>query len=577
MLDLLRNQLDITQVPFSDRGSRLLVFKEQDQDRLYIKLAERLMGLDSALEAHVHRPPFIQNLGLLGPDGQSLSFSLVTAPDFLVFETEIGTFKLAFQDETALAFGLPAGFTCGIMFTVNSEHYQVADSVGKNVPVRTLTWSTTGEFVKNEITPIAGGETVEVLVRSGEDCSLQIRISDSRSKLDGPVPFSDILVVSRAVWQEWFEKAPPVAEEYRQTYAYAWWVLANNLVNPRGNVKFEAAMPTKAKYIGLWLWDSALHAVALRHIDPQLARDQIRVFLEHQQPDGMLPDVVFDEGVVTEIGHPIKAKVTKPPILAWAALKVHETAPDIDFLIQIYRPLERWNAWWFEQSDEGIDGLAQYNHPYSSGLDDNPLWDEGMPVVSPDLNTYLYHQMQALGRIAGMLGLEAEAARWQERSESLVRLMIERLWDEESGVFRALHRGKPVPVLTPFNLYPLWTGALPLGIGKRLLEHLKSPREFWGKRMLPTVARNDPNYSPETMWRGPVWANINYFFVEALEINGLHDDARTLREATLDLLRQTNGIYEYYNPETGEPPVTAAPMFGWSAAVFIDLAIRRFF
>ena len=33
-------------------------------------------------------------------------------------------------------------------------------------------------------------------------------------------------------------------------------------------------------------------------------------------------------------------------------------------------------------------------------------------------------------------------------------------------------------------------------------------------------------------------------------------------------------IYEYYHPETGEPPPKAAPIFGWSAAVFIDLAIQ---
>ncbi len=35
-----------------------------------------------------------------------------------------------------------------------------------------------------------------------------------------------------------------------------------------------------------------------------------------------------------------------------------------------------------------------------------------------------------------------------------------------------------------------------------------------------------------------------------------------------------NSIYEYYNALTGEPPDTAADIFGWTAAVFIDLAIQ---
>jgi len=291
-------------------------------------------------------------------------------------------------------------------------------------------------------------------------------------------------------------------------------------------------------------------------------------------PDGMLPDVVYDEGVVTEIDHPVHARVTKPPILAWAALKIHETAPDLAFLREIYEPLARWNAWWFDQSEGGNAGLAQYNHPYSSGLDDNPLWDEGMPIVSPDLNTYLCLQMKALGQIAAALGLRTEADQWRERSVALVQRMVANLWDAKAGYFRALRLGSPIQTLTPFNLYPLWTDDLPPEIRDLLVGHLKNREEFWGTIMLPTVARNDPKFSPGIMWRGPVWANINFFFIEALQTTGFHREAEELQAATLEMLMQPGGIYEYYHAETGRPPADAAPMFGWSAAVFIDLAIR---
>lgn len=577
LLELLKDQIDITQVPFSDRGSRLLVFKQKYESRLYVKLAERLMELDPALEAHVHRPPFIRDLSLLGPNGEVLDFQLEPSPAVLGFETGTGRFELAFRDEQTLAFGLPANSICGIRFEVQAEHYQVVDASGEPCPIRIVSYATNGVIIKDQTTPAKEGHIVEIMIQSNEDCTLQLHIS--RDPLAGAEipPFSAIRDAAQSRWQTWFDHVPPVAEQYRRTYAYAWWVLANNLVSPQGKVKYEAAMPTKAKYIGLWLWDSALHAIALRHIDPGLAQDQIRVFLAQQLPDGMLPDVVFDEGVVTEIDHPVHARVTKPPILAWAALKIHQSAPDLDFLREIYNPLARWNAWWFAQSEREANGLAQYNHPYSSGLDDNPLWDEGMPVVSPDLNTYLCIQMKALGQMAAALGLETEAAQWVARSEALVRLIIDKLWDKGTGVFHALHHGNPVPVLTPFNLYPLWTGSLPAPIQDRLLEHLKNPQEFWGKLMLPTVARDDPKYAPGTMWRGPVWLNINYFFIEALTLAGLQDSALELRDVTLNLLMNASGIYEYYHAETGQPPITAAPMFGWSAAVFIDLAIRANF
>jgi hypothetical protein len=42
----------------------------------------------------------------------------------------------------------------------------------------------------------------------------------------------------------------------------------------------------------------------------------------------------------------------------------------------------------------------------------------------------------------------------------------------------------------------------------------------------------------------------------------------------LDLIMGQPGLYEYYNPDTGAPPATAANAFGWTAAVFIDLAVQ---
>jgi glycogen debranching enzyme len=350
--------------------------------------------------------------------------------------------------------------------------------------------------------------------------------------------------------------------------------MANNLIGPQGNVLYEAMTPSKLGYVGLWLWDNAMHSLAYRHVDAELARNQIRTMLAHQLPNGMIPDVVYDEGVVFTIDHPIDGEVTKPPILAWAALKLHEADPDLKFLSEIYVPLVRLNAWWFAMNDDDGDGLAQYNHPYSSGLDDSPLWDEGMPVESPDLNTYLYIQMVSLAKIAELLNINVEAAMWKRRAAALVSQMIKHFWDPEAKLFWVIKDHVPVKVVTPFNLFPLWTGQLPEEIKNQLLEQLTDPEIFWGKYKIPTVARNDPHYDPQTMWRGPVWANINYFFVEALETIGENDLADVLRESTLDMIMAQDSIFEYYDAETGVPPKRAVNIFGWTSAVFIDLAIQ---
>jgi putative isomerase len=574
ILNSLENILDITRVPFSDRGSRLLVFKYADQDRLYIKLAERLTGIQAGLDTYRFRPPYIQDLCFTDREGMPLTYHMTTYPHALFFQTRIGTFVLAFNKGDTLAIGLPEGVPAGIQFRISTQMWQRTESGGTLKAVRNLAYRTNGDVLKNELGMEREAYAIEFIVDGGQDVAIHLNIRNDLELNGEPHSFSQTLSSAEKRWDIWFRQAPPVAERYRQHYYYAWWVMNNNLVEPLGRISHEAMMPSKVQYVGIWNWDACFHALAFRHIDPVLARDQLRTMLSCQLPDGMIPDAVYDEAVVSNIEHPLRATVTKPPIMAWAALKLHETEPDLDFLREIYVPLVRWNAWWFSMNDDDADGLVQYNHPYSSGLDDSPLWDYGMPVESPDLNTYLCVQMGSLALIAEALGMKAEGAMWRRRAEALVRRMIQDFWDEQAGVFRALHDNQPIPVVTPFNLYPLWTGQLPDAIRERVIGHLTNPEEFWGPYTIPSVARNDPHFDAEKMWRGPIWVNINYIFIEALRQIHLDDLARALTEKTLDLIMNQSGMYEYYHAETGEPPASAADAFGWTAAVFIDLVIQ---
>jgi putative isomerase len=573
-LNLLRNQIDFTRVPFSDRGSRVLVFLQPDQHQLYIRLAERLTGIEPDVEAYLQRPPFIRDMCLIDENEEKLEYEVETFPHILYFKTRLGDFGLTFHSRHTLTLGPPPNVTAGVRFHVSPQFWKSTPEGGEFKSIRDLSYVTNGEIITNQIIPEQGGYVVKFIISSRDDNTIAFNIGRIPTGPPDVKPFSVICDQGEQRWQNWFSKVPPVSERYRRAYTYAWWIMANNLVQPQGTIIYEAMMPSKVNYVGLWLWDSAMHSLAYRHVDPELARNQIRAMLACQLPDGMIPDAVYDEGVIAEIDHPIKAEVTKPPILAWVALKLHETDPDLDFLKEIYVPLVRWNAWWFSMNDDDVDGLAQYNHPYSSGLDDSPLWDYGMPVESPDLNTYLCVQMGSLAMMAELLNMQEEAKMWRRRAAAIVHRMIDHFWDPGAGIFRATQNHNPIQVVTPFNLYPLWTGQLPGEINDRLLAHITDPAEFWDGYVLPTVARNDPHYESGTMWRGPVWVNINYFFVEALHQIGQHDLADQLTDKTLDLIMDQPSMYEYYNSDTGKPPEKAAEAFGWTAAVFIDLAIQ---
>jgi glycogen debranching enzyme len=375
-------------------------------------------------------------------------------------------------------------------------------------------------------------------------------------------------------WHEWFANAPQVEEEYQAQYYYAWWIMRAGLISTRFYTTREAMTPSMIHYVGVWQWDAYFHALAYRHVEKHLAHDQIRIVLDHQREDGMIPDAIHDEGTVTRLDFPVVADVTKPPLLAWAAYKLYELDGDREFQDEIYEPIVRWNNWWFEHNDVDGNGLCEYQHPFSSGLDDSPLWDDGMPVEAPDLNTYLYLQQEALAKIARVIGKEDDAEMWQRRADEMAQRMIDLTWDAKGGFFWASRNGSRVNVRTPFNLFPLITGQMPSDISDRLVGHLTDERQFWSRYPVPTVAMDDPKYDPFKMWRGPTWVNVNYLLIEGLQRSGYPELAVELRKRTLDLISCRNDIYEYYHPVTGENPPNAASMFGWSSAVFIDLAIQ---
>lgn len=580
-LRLLENRILLGSVPFSDRGSRLLVYRDPHQPHaLYIKLAERLTALTPGLSAYRSRPPFISNLKLVDGEGRALPFDLTTFPHALVFDTPLGEFMLVFQDVRTLSVGLPRGTAGGISFSVAPDLVRPDALGGEFKSVRNCAYSTNGDLLLNRVESNGGGYDVVLVVDGppagldGGDAAITLHIQ-AGLELDRTVlPFRAALHAAEQRWERWFAQVPQVDEPLRSQYYYAWWVMGNNLLAPQGYFRRESVAPSKAHYVGAWQWDNYFHALAFRYTDAALARDQIAFMLDHQQPDGMIPDAVYDEGTITQLQIPVAAAVTKPPILGWVAMLVFAQTGDEQMLREIYQPLVRWNSWWFGLNDDDSDGIIQYSHPFSSGLDDSPLWDQGVPVEAVDLNTYLCIQMQSLSRMARILGHGHEAEMWQRKSDTLAERMIEHFYDRKAGLFWSQKDHQSIRVLTPFSLYPLWTGCMPPKIASRLVAHLHDPHTLWTPHPLPTVAINDSHYDPFQMWRGPVWININYIFVEALARAGYPAAAHDLAERTLRLVMSQNDIYEYYHPITGEAPPKAAPMFGWSAACFIDLAVR---
>ncbi|KHK96252.1 hypothetical protein LK09_16485 [Microbacterium mangrovi] len=406
---------------------------------------------------------------------------------------------------------------------------------------------------------------------------------------------ADAAARSARIWQDWFAKCPLVREDLQAMTAFCWWVLGANIVSLPALQGARPVVPSKIGYVGLWQWDAYFIAIGLSHGDPELAREQLDLAFRFPTPAGQLPDVVHEEGVLASsddlpaadrdrlrragsaIADPnAPVPLTKPPLSAWALRRVLEAAPATaeirDWARRQLATIRRSQDWWFACSDLDGDGMPEYAHPYSSGLDDSPIFDGPLPTTAPDLGAYLVLQDLELARFADE-DEDLDAGIHRDRAARTLGKLLD-LWDADRGVFLARAAGEPVASDAITGLMPLLTGALPEPVVDALVAAMDDPQRYgtpWG---LPTVAASDPDFSATRMWRGPVWINTNTLVAEGLENSGHPDRARELRERTVALVIHGGGPHEYFNPLTGQKAPTATTAFGWSAALFVDLAVR---
>lgn len=402
------------------------------------------------------------------------------------------------------------------------------------------------------------------------------------------------LAESEAVWLDWFEKCPVVRPELQSMAAFCWWVLGANVVELPGLGAARGVVPSKIGYVGVWQWDAYFIALGLRHGDPALAREQLEIAFRFPAADGQLPDVVHEEGVLatsddlpqadrdrlrragSDIADPdAPVPLTKPPLAAWALAKVLEAEDRPEWAREQLAVIRRSQDWWFAGSDLDGDGMPEYGHPYSSGLDDSPIFDGPLPTTAPDLGAYLVLQDLELARLAERYGADAagDPAAHRDRAAATMRRLLE-LWEPESGRFTARAAGERVASDAIVGFMPLLTGELPAPVLAALEAALADPARYATPWAVPTVSAADPDFSPERMWRGPVWVNTNRLIVEGLQRSGRPELARELAERTAALVVHGGGPHEYFNPETGRKARTATTAFGWSAALFLDLAVE---
>lgn len=562
--------LDLVSAPFTLPGSRLLVLRDaHEHDALTVRMAEYERPLDECV--------VIGCLRVLDGAGERLAPTRVL-PDRIEFGD--GAVTLVFASASTLSLGARDASAAWMLELAGLAGLEPdrARWHPRLPSAPDASWRTDGGGAV-----VTGDESVRfagcggIMLTAGGAAAGRSHGEHRRHAAE--------------VWRDWFARCPRVRHDLQDMAAFCWWVLGANIVTLPGQGDARAVVPSKIGYVGLWQWDAYFIAVGLRHGAPELAREQLELALRRATPEGQLPDVVHDGGVLassddlppadrehlraagSSVADPaVPVPLTKPPLTAWALRKVLEVVEPGEWSDAAWRTIARSQEWWFDNSDADGDGLPEYGHPYSSGLDDSPIFDGALPVASPDLAAYLILQDDELARHSAALGDDAAAARYSARADRTLAL-LEGMWDPSGGCFRAGGAGAQERGDTVVGLLPLVTGRLPERIVEALTATLANPRRFATPFPVPTVAADDRSFSPGRMWRGPVWINTNALLVDGLLASGRPVLARRLAEQTVDLVIHAGGPHEFFDPFSGSKAPAATTVFGWSAALFLDLSV----
>jgi hypothetical protein len=359
----------------------------------------------------------------------------------------------------------------------------------------------------------------------------------------------------------------------------------------RDGVAFAYTCPSPGHYPYQWYWDSCFTAISWRRYEPGNARRELETLLAAQRDDGFIGHTIFWNTPlsgsrrltynVISTSDEMTASI-QPPALAWAWRIAVGDPANVPGIV-------RHHEWLSERRDLDGDGLIWIVQPDESGLDASTQFDvvwghraHGLPgyVLLVRRNRRLGFDLRRVAAAGGPVCCEVmtnvlhSLSRSALGQPSLTSTLVERMYDEDTGLFGLIARPEPEhrPALTWTALAPLALPDLPEAIGRRLVEeHLLDRSRFWLPVAPPSVSATDPTFSTtdtfmgiRRYWRGPTWINAAWLVWLGLTRLGYDEAAHELASGLAGAVR-AHGLREYYEPFSGAG--MGAVDFAWSTLI----------
>ncbi len=405
----------------------------------------------------------------------------------------------------------------------------------------------------------------------------------------------------------------------------------------KANDRGGFTVPTSRLYPYQWNWDSVFVALGFATFDRSRAWRELECLFGGQWPDGMIPHIIFRRSdpdyfpgpdVWKSGTAPPSSGHSQPPVLASVMLQLVESGgPDDENQARLHfdRALA-WHRWFHRERDPDSRGVIGIVHPWESGRDNSPDWDEAMSqiVVDPDLPPYQRRDTEHVNaeqrpnkidydRFLTIVKFGADCG-WDQRNiaengpmfvadpgmtfillradRDLLRLAerigrtdaideirawidliaagAESLWNDDIGGYcaRNLRTGNLSTGISNASMLAFYAGVGSAAQRERLAgeaARILSKVEFG----MPSWDPDHTAFEPKRYWRGPVWAMMNFMVAQGLSEAGCDDLSKRVRNDTARLIAQT-GFYEYFDPLTGAG--YGGGDFSWTAAIWLAWA-----
>lgn len=421
------------------------------------------------------------------------------------------------------------------------------------------------------------------------------------------------------------------------------------------NWKNGFTIPTSKLYPFQWNWDSGFVSLGWGHVEPKRAMQELRSLFSAQWQNGMIPHIVFHSERETTYfpnwdfwtsevnpGAPRSPKtsgITQPPVHGFMLeelLKLHpDNAALHEFAKFLFPKIVDSHRFFYHYRDPHREGLCFIYHPWESGRDNSPLWDDSMRRIRIDydklpkytrkdttladaaerptteqydryvyllelgkryrydgpeiarespfliqdslLNAILIRSNESLIRIGERLKFDtAEIEAWQQQSIPRYR---EKLWNEDLACFVAydLRAGRQVAHREIGGISALFGGIPTEQQAARIHEYLLDLHRR-GYYLCPSFDVDSPLFDSRRYWRGPIWPQMNWMIHRGLQRYGFSGTAGIVRDDLLELVRRL-GFYEYFESQKsvvgGLQHGYGGDSFSWTASSVLGFELDR--